>query len=102
MSRLTWRDRLIEDITPEQFQGWLAPWAGVVTGRPTAELPRVMPMDSPAASRFPAGITESAHAPRRSLHGVRGRIGHRIVSHAFSTKTAGLTALAFARSQVQA
>jgi hypothetical protein len=33
MSRLTWDDLLIQDITPEQFRDWLAPWAGVVTGR---------------------------------------------------------------------
>ena len=33
MSRLTWTDLLVEDITPDQFSAWLAPWAGVVTGR---------------------------------------------------------------------
>jgi hypothetical protein len=33
MSRLTWSDLLIEDITPDQFQAWLEPWAGVVVGR---------------------------------------------------------------------
>jgi hypothetical protein len=33
MSRLTWPDLLIEDITPEQFRHWLAPWAGTVVGR---------------------------------------------------------------------
>src|SRR5689334_8679016 len=33
MSRLTWADLLIEDITPDQFRDWLAPWSGVVTGR---------------------------------------------------------------------
>src|SRR5437763_688889 len=32
MSRLTWADLLIEDITPDQFRAWIAPWAGVVTG----------------------------------------------------------------------
>ncbi len=32
MSRLTWADLLIEDITPDQFRDWLAPWASVVTG----------------------------------------------------------------------
>jgi hypothetical protein len=32
MSRLTWADLIIEDITPNQFRDWLAPWAGVVTG----------------------------------------------------------------------
>jgi hypothetical protein len=33
MSRLTWDDLLIQDITPEQFHDWLSPWAGIVTGR---------------------------------------------------------------------
>ena len=33
MSRLTWPDLLIEDITPDQFRDWLAPWTGVVLGR---------------------------------------------------------------------
>ena len=33
MSRLTWPDLLIEDVTPEQFRDWLAPWAGIVVGR---------------------------------------------------------------------
>jgi hypothetical protein len=33
MSRLTWDDLLVQDITPEQFRDWLSPWAGVVTGR---------------------------------------------------------------------
>jgi hypothetical protein len=33
MSRLTWADLLVEDITPEQFSRCLAPWAGVVSGR---------------------------------------------------------------------
>ena len=33
MSRLTWSDLLIEDITPEQFRDWLAPWSGVLVGR---------------------------------------------------------------------
>jgi hypothetical protein len=33
MSRLTWDELLVQDITPDQFQDWLAPWAGVVTGR---------------------------------------------------------------------
>ncbi len=32
MSRLTWADLLIEDIAPEQFKVWIAPWAGVVSG----------------------------------------------------------------------
>ena len=32
MSRLTWADLLIDDITPDQFRDWLAPWAGVVGG----------------------------------------------------------------------
>lgn len=32
MSRLTWSDLLIEDITPSQFQDWLAPWEGIVAG----------------------------------------------------------------------
>jgi hypothetical protein len=33
MSRLTWDDLLIRDITPDQFRDWLSPWTGVVTGR---------------------------------------------------------------------
>jgi hypothetical protein len=33
MSRLTWDDLLVQDITPEQFRDWLSPWTGVVTGR---------------------------------------------------------------------
>jgi hypothetical protein len=30
---LTWADLIIEDITPEQFQQWLGPWAGRIAGR---------------------------------------------------------------------
>jgi hypothetical protein len=30
---LTWHDLIIEDITPEQFQQWIEPWTGIVTGR---------------------------------------------------------------------
>ncbi len=33
MSRLTWPDLLIEDITPDQFRDWLAPWSRIVAGR---------------------------------------------------------------------
>jgi hypothetical protein len=33
MSRLTWTDLLIEDITPDHFRDWLALWGGVVVGR---------------------------------------------------------------------
>ena len=33
MSRLTWSDLLIEDITPNQFRDWLAPWSSTVTGQ---------------------------------------------------------------------
>jgi hypothetical protein len=33
VSRLTWDDLLVQNITPEQFRDWLAPWAGFVTGR---------------------------------------------------------------------
>ena len=33
MSRLTWDDLLIQEITPEQFRDWLSPWTGVVTRR---------------------------------------------------------------------
>ena len=33
MSRLTWNDLLIQDITADQFRQWLSPWAGVVGGR---------------------------------------------------------------------
>ena len=32
MSRLSWADLLIEDITPDQFREWIAPWEGTVTG----------------------------------------------------------------------
>lgn len=33
MSPLSWPDLLIEDITPDQFRDWLAPWTGIVVGR---------------------------------------------------------------------
>ena len=33
MSRLTWADLLIEDISPDQFRDWIAPWSAVVYGR---------------------------------------------------------------------
>lgn len=33
MSRLTWTDLLIQDVSPDQFRAWLAPWSGLVTGR---------------------------------------------------------------------
>ena len=33
MTRLTWDDLLVQDITAEQFCYWLSPWAGVVSGR---------------------------------------------------------------------
>ena len=36
MSRLTWPDLLIEDISSDQFRDWLAAWAGVVSGRVAA------------------------------------------------------------------
>lgn len=32
MSRLSWADLLIEDISPEQFSEWITPWSGVVHG----------------------------------------------------------------------
>ncbi|QDU19865.1 hypothetical protein [Urbifossiella limnaea] len=32
MSRPTWADQIIDDITPDQFEAWLAPWAGLVGG----------------------------------------------------------------------
>jgi len=32
MSRLTWADLLIDDITPDQFRAWIDPWAAVVGG----------------------------------------------------------------------
>ena len=35
MSRLTWDDLLVQDITADQFGDWLSPWTGVVTGRVT-------------------------------------------------------------------
>jgi hypothetical protein len=33
MSRLAWSDLIIDDISPDQFRNWLAPWAGIVVGR---------------------------------------------------------------------
>ena len=33
MSRLTWPELLIENMTSDQFRDWLAPWSGIVTGR---------------------------------------------------------------------
>jgi hypothetical protein len=33
MSRLTWDDLLVQEITPDQFRDWLSPWTGFVTGR---------------------------------------------------------------------
>jgi hypothetical protein len=33
MSRLTWDDLLIRDLTPDNCQQWLAPWAWLVTGQ---------------------------------------------------------------------
>ena len=33
MSKLTWDDLVIQDISPEQFRDWFSPWNGVVTGR---------------------------------------------------------------------
>jgi hypothetical protein len=33
MTKLSWNDLLIDTITPEQFQSWLSPWAGVVSGK---------------------------------------------------------------------
>jgi len=33
MTRLTWDDLLVQDITPEQFRDWIAPWSGLVTGQ---------------------------------------------------------------------
>jgi len=30
---LTWNDLIIEQVTPEQFQRWIEPWTGIVTGR---------------------------------------------------------------------
>ena len=33
MTRLTWDNLLIQEITADQFRKWLAPWTGVVTGR---------------------------------------------------------------------
>ncbi len=32
MSRLTYADLVIDDITPDQFRAWIAPWAGVLGG----------------------------------------------------------------------
>jgi hypothetical protein len=36
MSKLTWGDLVIQDISPEQFRDWLIPWIGVVTGSGSA------------------------------------------------------------------
>jgi hypothetical protein len=33
MTKLTWADLIIEDISPEQFRDWMAPWNGLVVGR---------------------------------------------------------------------
>ena len=33
MSKLAWPDLIIDDISPDQFRDWLAPWAGIVVGR---------------------------------------------------------------------
>jgi hypothetical protein len=30
---LTWTDLIVDDIRPDQFREWLAPWTGLVTGR---------------------------------------------------------------------
>src|SRR5579864_2816567 len=30
--RLTWDDLIIEKITPQQFQRWIEPWAGSISG----------------------------------------------------------------------
>lgn len=32
MTRLTWADLLIQDITPEECQHWLEPWSWLVSG----------------------------------------------------------------------
>jgi len=32
MSRLTWADLLIEDLSQDQFRDWSAPWVGIITG----------------------------------------------------------------------
>jgi hypothetical protein len=31
--KLTWSDLLVDDITPEEFARWIAPWTGFITGR---------------------------------------------------------------------
>lgn len=33
MQRLTWTDLLVQDVTPDQFRDWLAPWNGIVVGK---------------------------------------------------------------------
>jgi hypothetical protein len=33
MTRLTWDDLLIQNITSEQFHDWIAPWTGLIQGR---------------------------------------------------------------------
>lgn len=32
MASLSWSDLLIDSISPEQFESWLSPWVGVLTG----------------------------------------------------------------------
>ncbi len=33
MTRLTWSDLLVEDITPDEFRDWIAPWSGAIAGQ---------------------------------------------------------------------
>ena len=33
MTKLSWNDLLIDSITPEQFQSWLSPWSGQISGK---------------------------------------------------------------------
>lgn len=31
--QLTWPDLIVEDIAPEEFERWIAPWSGFISGR---------------------------------------------------------------------
>jgi hypothetical protein len=33
MARLHWDELIVQDISPEEFRDWIAPWSGVVTGQ---------------------------------------------------------------------
>jgi len=31
--KLTWKDLIVEDVSPKEFADWMRPWSGVVSGR---------------------------------------------------------------------